>query len=262
MLPCLAASGFSWQRIVAFVLATELVCVAAPAAAQKPTTDRQAPARGVRITGVVRDSSGTPVENATVLWITGHSETRTVAATDGAGRFRFEVPHDTLEHEILVRRIGFRPGHAFLRLRDTVTKTVEVQLRRLVQTLAPVVVEERQSWRERTYFVDSESVLADGRPMYDAFDIARKLRPAMLGDRARNCRGVKHLFVNGRRQSLGMIALAMLRDIDAQHVLEMRYVNCWDKSMPGVAGQDAIHVILKPGVSYSAFRGSYVDPGR
>ena len=54
----------------------------------------------------------------------------------------------------------------------------------------------------------------------------------------------------------------LLKEIEAQHVLEMRYVSCWDKTMPGVAGQDAIYVVLKPGVSYNAFRGSYVDLGR
>jgi len=52
---------------------------------------------------------------------------------------------------------------------------------------------------------------------------------------------------------------SLLTSIKPEHIAEARYVSCWDTSVPGIGGQDAVFIILKPGIAYSRKRGSYAD---
>jgi hypothetical protein len=47
--------------------------------------------------------------------------------------------------------------------------------------------------------------------------------------------------------------------INPEHIAEVRYLDCWDTSVPGIGGQRALFVTLKPGISFDRKRGSYVD---
>jgi hypothetical protein len=49
--------------------------------------------------------------------------------------------------------------------------------------------------------------------------------------------------------------------IHPEHVAEMRYANCWDTSMPEIGTNDALYIVLKPGVKFGWGRGTYVDSG-
>jgi hypothetical protein len=47
--------------------------------------------------------------------------------------------------------------------------------------------------------------------------------------------------------------------INPEHIAEVRYLDCWDTSVPGIGGQRALFITLKPGISFDRKRGSYVD---
>ena len=85
-----------------------------------------------------------------------------------------------------------------------------------------------------------------------ALDVVRYLRPVMLGDWNWKCARTEHVFVNGVRvTSRSIVAMAdVLASIPAEDVAEMRYVSCWDTSMPGVAGRNTVYVVLKPGRAF------------
>ncbi len=105
----------------------------------------------------------------------------------------------------------------------------------------------------------------------------------MLGDKGR-CPGqaVDNVWVNGRRV-LWMAKFAgaaqggpvhvvrrarkptpepdlvdsVLASIRAGDIAEIRYVNCWDTSMPGLGTNNAVYVVLKPGLDWDWQRGSH-----
>ena len=152
--------------------------------------------------------------------------------------------------------------------------------------LAPVVVEARRS----NYVLTRSDMIASGRQIRDAFEALRKLKPSMLHDKDR-CRAevVDNVWINGRRvlfmakqvpafgtrtsRSVGAVRVtthgggtrseppavdSVLASIRAEHVDEIRLVNCWDTSLPGMGANNALYVALKPGFDWDWKRGSFV----
>ena len=85
------------------------------------------------IAGFVRDTSGQPLVGATVTAVPGDATAR----TDEAGRFVLPLlgPGD---YRLTVRRIGYLPAEAVVRVASGVRGRVEVQLRRRAPTLDTV----------------------------------------------------------------------------------------------------------------------------
>jgi hypothetical protein len=145
--------------------------------------------------------------------------------------------------------------------------------------LAGVRVEARPS----NYVLSSSQITASGRPIRDAFEALRKLRPSMLYDKDR-CKAevVENVWINGERvlfMASNAIVLppatlaerrsrriprqpvavdSILASVRAEHLLEIRLVNCWDTSLPGVGAKNALYVSLKPGIDWDWKRGSFV----
>jgi hypothetical protein len=76
------------------------------------------------------------------------------------------------------------------------------------------------------------------RQMLPAFLLAPPPRPDLLGTRS---------------------VMGLLMNIKKEHIDQIKYVNCWDTSMPGIGGMDAVFVTLKPGIAFDLEHGSYVD---
>jgi hypothetical protein len=51
---------------------------------------------------------------------------------------------------------------------------------------------------------------------------------------------------------------SVLASIRSEHLAEVRYVNCWDTSMSGLGTNNAIYIVLKPGIAWDWGRGSHV----
>lgn len=190
-------------------------------------------------------------------------------------------------YTLLARRPGFLPGEVRFDVgaSDSVFVTVRLTTGAAAE-LAPVVVEARRS----NYVLTRSDMIARGRQIRDAFEALRKLKPSMLYDKDR-CRAevVDNVWINGRRvlfmakqvpafgtgtsRSIGAMRVTMhgggsrseppavdsvLASIRAEHVDEIRLVNCWDTSLPGMGSNNALYVALKAGIDWEWKRGSFV----
>lgn len=97
------------------------------------TAGAQPNVAGRELVGLVRDSTGTAVEDA-IVEISG-----VLARTDARGTFRLYTSNvDTVT--IAIRRLGFSPVSALLTARDRKWDTVVVEMDRVAQRLAKVSV--------------------------------------------------------------------------------------------------------------------------
>jgi len=206
--------------------------------------------------------------------------------TDDSGLHVFTASLQPGAYTLLARRPGFLPGEVrFDVASDSVFVTVRLAASPTPQ-LAPVVVEARRS----NYVLTRSDMIASGRQIRDAFEALRKLKPSMLHDKDR-CRAevVDNVWINGRRvlfmakqvpafgtrtsRSVGPVRVTMhgsgsrseppavdsvLASIRAEHVDEIRLVNCWDTSLPGMGSNNALYVSLQPGIDWDWKRGSFV----
>ena len=190
-------------------------------------------------------------------------------------------------YTLLARRPGFLPAETRfdVGISDSVSVTVRLTASPAAE-LAPVIVEARRS----NYVLTRSDMIASGRQIRDAFEALRKLKPSMLHDKDR-CRHevVDNVWINGRRvlfmakqvpafgtrasRSVGAMRVtlngggsrseppavdSLLASIRAEHVDEIRLVNCWDTSLPGMGSNNALYVALKPGIDWDWKRGSFL----
>ena len=209
------------------------------------------------LVGHVVDSTGRAVADAEIL------ATRSDAPADAQigrsradGRFVLEGLASGPAHRLIVRRVGYRPDTtAGVIVRPGDTTRVVVVLRPAAVALPTVTVRERRAARFSRPFIDATEIAAADIPRAyrrNAWDIVHYLRPVMLGHWNWKCPSTEHVFVNGIRETSRNIVKPadVLARIPADDIAEMRYVNCSDTSMPGVAGSNTVYVVLKPGRAY------------
>ena len=54
--------------------------------------------------------------------------------------------------------------------------------------------------------------------------------------------------------------LDRLKEILPEHIAQITFTDCFDISVPRPGGQNAVFIVLKPGVGYDLGRGSFVAP--
>jgi len=233
---------------------------ARPAMAQKVTYVR----------GVVVDTVGKPIAQASVV-ITGSrgaDSGRVVvsATTDDRGRFFLaKVPART-PLIVTARKVGY--GAASGKSISFTTDTTEIRFELSTVELNTVYI---TASMPAAYRIDSTEI--NKRSVTDALDVVMRYKPRMLGDGYKNCpQDTSHLTVDTRyypkppRSMLGYSteprfqlyingilhmeqgAKDILARIPAKDILEMRYVDCWDRATPRL--RNSLIVILKPGVRY------------
>lgn len=225
---------------------------------------------------VVTDDA--PVADATIVVRSSGRDSIATARTDKSGWHAFVLPAGGGgEFQIVARKPGFAPDTVSVTLNAPDSLEVYLSLRPLVTKLAPIV-----SRTHPDYFIDSTQMAGSGRIVRDAFEVLTKLRPNMLGDKGR-CPAdpVDNVWINGksmlrfasftnprnfRRARLhggsgeSPLVDSVLASIRAEHLAEIRYVNCWQRGpRPDAAAVNAIFVVLKPGIGWDWGRGSYVD---
>jgi len=203
-----------------------------------------------------------------------------VGRTDTNGSYTFSLRVTSTVYAVLARRPGFSQAEARLTFGSSDTVRVGLLLKPANPTeLAGVRIEARPS----NYVLSSRQIAASGRPVRDAFEALRKLRPSMLYDKDR-CKTevVENVWINGERvlfMASNAITLppatlaerrarriprqpvavdSILASVRAEHLEEIRLVNCWDTSLPGVGAKNALYVALQPGVDWDWKRGSFV----
>lgn len=272
-----------WRYLAAACLVVAALDVPTIASAQSP---------GIAIVRVkVQDSAGTAIPDAQIVLSHGKLGAIELGRSDAGGRYTFIGPYEHGEYTVSARRIGYASGSSSFMLNAN-TVSIGLVLQHVAPTLDTVRIDADVP-RSKNYFLDAASIAASSRVIDNAADALHKLRPNMLGDRARKCPLAQNLWINGRRvffgkplagwsyrerptaaegnsPSTGRVVFARpsgsrgvslgkyLESIKAEHIAEIRYVNCWDTSMPEIGTNDAIYVVLKPGVEWDWKNGSRV----
>ena len=265
------------MRVSLYVtLAAASIMVAATASAQ--TAGRVA----VRVTA--KDSTGAPVPGAELTVTRGLKEVIAHGRTDSLGRGVMVVDGNAGEDadlEVTMRKIGYPRGDRFFDLapRDTTEVEITVAAPR-TNTLEAVKVTAREDLRRKSYYLTADDIENAHWYLQDGWDVVKRLRPDMLTSRGGCATGAQEIWVNGKHIRLplppiGMTAatariglpsrarftyaaVSVLSEIAPEHIQEITYRDCFDTSLSQVGTQNAIFVVLKPGIVYQQDVGSFV----
>lgn len=256
----------------------------------------------------VRDTTGAAIGGAAVAIVRGLNDAVAAGTTDDRGRVALRITADDGDYHLVVRRIGYERAERFFRVaRDSLA--FDLVLRRVAQSLDPVVVTAAQDLKRKSYHIDADEIATSTRVLIDATDILAKLRPDMIC--GRNCRPLAavavqspvrkcptlvfqqpvrvtcpvddtppplttYVWVNGRRirtvapnemavaRQQGLLAglsagsMTVLSEIKPEHIAEMTYIDEFDNSVGKIGSNNALFVVLKPGIAYEPGRESYV----
>jgi carboxypeptidase family protein len=244
----------------------------------------QQPSRNVAVRIEVVDTAGHPIQGAEVALIRGLKLVVARGESDARGERTLTAPRVGAPIQVSARRLGFAPASAFVSASDQATVDVHLVLHAAAQTLAPVAVTAREDILRKRNHLGADDIANSARPILDGLDAITKLRPDMIdppeNSPADPC-GLFYLWVNGRRVPLpsdsmpledGMVSSRLktltpaplkwvalaLAQIKPEHIEEVTYKGCNDKSMEGVATRNAAFVVLKPGIGYDWVNGSFV----
>src|SRR4029079_7853979 len=121
-----------------------------------------------------------PIEGATVLVRKNGSGAIAMGHTDTLGKVSIRFPGETGAFALVVRRLGFNQVTGPLVLDEDVKNAIVI-LRPVAQRLAGVQVDARPLPKD--YTVSATDIAVETRPLYNALDIIKKMRPEMRGDR-------------------------------------------------------------------------------
>lgn len=240
----------------------------------------------VAVVVTVSTASGTPIPAVDIAISKAPIGAILARRTNETGSATFLVERSNVRHLILARKFGWTPTEHPIALATGDSIRVRLHLEPAAADLKGVVVEAKAPH----YVLLESEIAASRRPVRDALEALQKLKPSMLYDRDR-CPGevVDNVWINGRRvlfmasntpilggrssRTIGTVRIrtqgaragaeppavdSVLASIRAEHVQDIRLVNCWDTSLPGVGSNNALYVALKPGVDWDWRRGSFV----
>lgn len=238
---------------------------------------------------VVIDTAGRPLENADVAILRDTEHIVAEGPTDASGMRMLSFRRDVGTYEVRARRLGFVVQSRLLIFGSADTIQVRLELATLPRHLRAVVTTAEQDLKHKYLFIDSAQISRSRRQIRDAADIITKLRPDMiygLGGK-HFCGAIQDVWINGRRidktevipdvvaveRARGTIlkprryvvgpdevpdfVISLLSRIKPEHIAEMRYRDCMDMSLGLLHGENALFIVLKPGVQFSASRGTY-----
>jgi len=245
------------------------------------SANAQSPSRAlVRIT--VRDSTGAAVPTAELTVKSGLRTVLAQSTTDSGGHSVIAVEtKDSTELSVTMRKIGYPRSDRFFEVgpRGNADITFIVPPRRATD-LAPVTVTARRDPKRASYHLDADQIDSAALYVDNAWELIKRMRPDMLTSRGGCDTGAQEVWVNGKRIRLplrptGMAAarafvgvpprarfsyvpVSVMSDIAPEHIQEINYHDCFDSSMAAVGNNNAIFIVLKPGVDYRQDVGSFV----
>jgi hypothetical protein len=230
---------------------------------------------------LVSDSARAPLRDADVALLKNGNEPVMIGRTDAAGLYVIRFEPEKATYSVLARQIGFAPATRTVEptLGDTITVSL-VLARGQRYALDTVRITERELPLPKRPFLGAEEIAADTHSILslgDALavlraDIAYQSYRCVSSGRARGPivrgripprRGTTRpptqarVYVNGRWIPPEWDPW---NSISSDHIAEIRYVNCNDKSIPGLPERAwaSVYVTLKPGIGWSLRTGSYV----
>lgn len=238
--------------------ALSLTAGASVARAQAPTSIAT-----LRVSVIGTDSQ--PIVGAIIEIFDSKNRPYAAARSDSVGSYSFRLAFDGPHNAVVAARaVGYAPETQTISTTPTSDLAIVLHLVAIPAGMRPVVSVARRD----TYMITDRDIGASHRTIDNAMDAIKALSPSMQGDIARNCPPVKNLWVNGRRiwtytrplaapdRSSGIVYLQKtgpslkeeLSLISASGIASIQYVNCWDWSDPRIGTNDALFIILKPGV--------------
>lgn len=186
----------SIRRLIAAALgigSATVVCAQTPAS--------PAPAQTVVVRVHVADSAGTPIAGAEVSVV--HGLTRIVARglSNASGEQSFTIPRTGADHELVVRKIGYRRADQFFN-DSMASPAFRIVLERAPATFDTVRVVAREDPVRKSYYIDADQIEQSPRLVDNALDIVTKLRPDMIWGRAGLPDQIDmHVAMTGRQMS-------------------------------------------------------------
>lgn len=263
-----------------------LLAVAFAVTGASAQTDARRPPSTVRVH--VTDSAGAPIADAEVSLMRGLKEVIAAARTNSGGDHDFIVELDSTDYSVVARKVGYSRGDRFIAI-ERATVTAPVTMKRLPNNGLPAVtVTAAADLRRKSYHIDADDIAGAAHYVNDALDIVARLRPDMItsragspGGRSSVCPTMQDVWVNGRRypakfviaDPLALIrargigrglqrtnpgTITILSEIRPEHIAEMNYRDCFDDNMKRVGSNNALFVMLKPGVAYKLGYGTFV----
>jgi hypothetical protein len=247
------------------------------ALAQAPADRRTSPDTTA---GLVRlrmiDEQGNPVASVRVDVRPDSGGVLLTVYTDSAGRQTIRLASTAARYEYSARRIGYVASTGSFAVAPRAAIDVAVTLTHAVQQLDAVRTTARENLM--SYSITSDQIASSGRNDQNAYNVLSRSRLNMFGDKMRGCPYVRYIWINGQRLALApweaVIPLQSTRVevpmphsppnspltlIKPQHIAEIRYVNCWDSTVPNSPFyHNALFVSLKSGIGFDFRRGSYV----
>jgi hypothetical protein len=238
------------------------------------------PSAVVRVVAV--DSSGMPVRTAELTITRGLRDVVARGTTDSLGAAALALPalEDSTDLQVTMRKIGYARADRFFAAAPHDTTFVGLMVPRPLTTLAPVKVSAEADLKWKSYHLDADEIANSTAPFSDGWDVVKRLRPDMLTSRGGCDTGIQEVWVNGKRIRLPLLPIGMaaarafvgvpprarisyvpitvLSEIAPEHIEELTYHDCFDRSMAVVGSVNALFVVLKPGVEYVQDVGSFV----
>lgn len=240
----------------------------------------QTPRSFVRIT--VRDSTGALVPSAELTVTRGVHEVLAHGATDSGGHAVLPVEvKDSTDLQVTMRKIGYKRSDRFFEIGPNGTADVTLTVAPPRTTdLGPVIVNARPDPKTMSYHLDADQIEQADLPVDNAWELIKRMRPDMLTSRGGCETGAQEVWVNGKRIRLPLyptgiaaararvgvpprarfsyVPVSVMSDIAPEHIQEINYHDCFDTSMAAVGNNNAIFIVLKPGVEYKENVGSFV----
>jgi hypothetical protein len=244
------------------------------------TVGAQTPRSFVRIT--VRDSTGAVVPSAELTVTRGVHDVLAHGSTDEGGHAVIPIEvKDSSDLSVTMRKIGYKRSDRFFEIGPNGTADVTLTVAPARTTdLAPVTVTARPDPKWLSYHLDADQIEQADLPVDNAWELIKRMRPDMLTSRGGCATGAQEVWVNGKRIRLPLyptgiaaararvgvpprarfsyVPVSVMSDIAPEHIQEINYHDCFDTSMAAVGNNNAIFIVLKPGVEYKENVGSFV----
>ncbi len=227
------------------------------------------------------DSANKPIPGVNVVLLRDASDAVLFSVSNAAGQSNFSFDEDEkATYSISTRKVGYTATERTLDKSSKDTIAMSMLLTR-ISDLDTVRVVAAPLKLERQPYIGAAEIAKDTRSLLSLRDVVGKLRPelgwqdyrcvadpepgsrmAPIIPRARNIHVPRaaRVYVNGR---LVHADWDPWNSIHAEHIAEIRYVNCMDNTIPGLPEKafPSVYVLLKPGYAWTPRDGSFeIEP--